>query len=507
MIDRDAVRSNAKYLQQVRPIDPEEISEYIDGQPHPAVVAQTLREEAFDLGLVERLDGTFVPVDSDPVEHRQWEPTGFPEPYSFALEDRLVRAYGANWHRGESGRTLRRAISQLKEDYFAGEPVEYDETAALGYAIYHLPDYYAAVGYTLDPLAERGLLARKLRVLDVGAGSGGPALGLHDYLFAADEIAGDEDDAADKEHKESENDTSPIDHEAALVDYHAIEPSASADVLEAMLAETSRNFRSTVHRTTIEEFLADSDGDGPFDLICFGNVLNELEDPVAVVADALDLLATDGTILALEPADLETATGLREIERRVASPSEDVTIYAPTLRLWEGKAPADRGWSFDVRPDISVPAFQRRLDEGQAEDETDTDPGAFVNVDVQFAYSLLRTDGERRFPFRANRKRHAPMETMDEHVTQRINLLAVKLSHNLSEGDNAVFKIGDGSQQVDHYAVLTKESALNGDLAAAPYGSILEFENVLALWNDDEEAYNLVVDAETVVDAVAGYRS
>jgi len=94
---------------------------------------------------------------------------------------------------------------------------------------------------------------------------------------------------------------------------------------------------------------------------------------------------------------------------------------------------------------------------------------------------------------------------MGEHVTERINLLAVKLSHNLSEGDNQLFLIGDGSQQVDHYAVLTKESGLNRDLADAPYGAVIEFENVLVLWNDDNEAYNLVVDSETVVEAVSGY--
>ena len=487
MIDREAVRSNAQYLRQVRPIDPEEICAYIDGQPHPAVVKQTLREEAFDLGLVEREDGTFVPVGSEPVEYNQWTPEAFPEPYSFALEDQLVKRYGANWHRGESGRELRASITQLKEDYFAGSEVEYDETAALGYAIYHLPDYYAAVGYVLETLTERGLLPRTLRVLDVGAGSGGPALGLHDYLF------GDQ--------------STEFDPEAALVDYHAVEPSASADVLEPMLAETSRNFRTTVHRTTIEAYLTDGDEEAtaPFDLICFGNVLSELDDPVSVVEASLDLLADDGTILALEPADLETATGLRATEREIAPPERDVTIYAPTLRLWEGNAPDDRGWSFDVREDLAVPAFQDRLEKGRSTDDGDADPGAFINVDVQFAYSLLRTDGERRYPFRASRKRHAPMSTMEDHVTERINLLAVKLSHNLSEGDNPLFLIGDGSQQVDHYAVLTRESGLNRDLQAAPYGSVLEFENVLVLWNDDESAYNLVVDSETVVDAVSGY--
>jgi len=484
VIDRDAVRSNANYLREVRPIDPEEICEYIDGQPHPAVVKQTLREEAFDLELVERDDGTFVPVDPEPVAYREWNPETLPDRYSFALEDQLVRRYGANWHRGESGRELRESIRQLKEDYFAGAPVEYDETAALGYGIYHLPDYYATVGYVLDTLAERGLLDRTLRVLDVGAGTGGPALGLHDYLYGTPTV--------------------DLDPEAGLVEYHAIEPSASADVLEALLDETVRNFRSTIQRTTVEEYLDDAPAES-FDLICFGNVLNELDEPADVVDECFELLADDGTILALEPADLETATGLREIERAVATPEREVTVYAPTLRLWEGKAPADRGWSFDVRDDLAVPGFQKRLDEGQSTDDTETDPGAFVNVDVQFAYSLLRTDGERRYPFRASRKRHAPMSTMDDHVTERINLLAVKLSHNLSEGDNSLFLIGDGSQQVDHYAVLTKESGLNRDLADAPYGAVLEFENVLVLWNDDNEAYNLVVDAETVVDSVSGY--
>ena len=485
MIDREAVRSNANYLRQVRPIDPDEICEYIESQPHPAVVRQTLREEAFDLNLVERADGTFVPVDEEPAEYRNWQPEAFPDGYSFALEDQLVGRYGANWHRGESGGELREAITGLKEDYFAGAPVEYDETAALGYAIYHLPDYYAAVGYVLDTLAEQGLLDRTLRVLDVGAGSGGPALGLHDYLYGTPE-------------------TDSFDPEAALVDYHAIEPSASADVLDAMVDETARNFRSTIHRTTVESYL-DDEPTCEFDLICFGNVLNELDEPTEVVESSLDLLADEGTVLALEPADLETATGLREIERTVAPPDSDVTIYAPTLRLWEGKAPGDRGWSFDVREDLAVPPFQQRLDEGHSADESETEPGTFSNVDVQFAYSLLRTDGERRYPFRATRERYAAMESMGDHVTERINLLAVKLSHNLSDGDNPLFLIGDGSQQVDQYAVLTKESGLNRDLADAPYGAVLEFENVLVLWNDDNEAYNLVVDAETVVDSVSGF--
>ncbi|KTG08058.1 small ribosomal subunit Rsm22 family protein [Haloferax profundi] len=467
MIDRDAVRDNAKYLRNVRPIDPDEIAEYIEGSPHPAVVKQTLREEAYDLGLFERDDGTFVPTNEDPVTPPGWSPEAFPDDYSFALEDLLIQRYGANWHVGDAGDRLRQRVRQLKEDYYRGNPVEYDEDAALGYAIYHLPDYYAAVGYVLDDIAEGGLLSRKLRVLDVGAGTGGPALGLHEYL--------------------------PDD---SLVDYHAVEPSASADVLEHMLGETRRNFRTTIHRETAEAF----EPTGEYDLVVFASVLSELDDPTAVVEKYLDVLADDGTLVAIAPADRNTSIGLRDVEREVAPADGDVTVYSPTLRLWDGYAPSDRGWSFDVKPDLAVPGFQRRLDEGRDAEE---DEGTFVNVDVQYSYSILRTDGRRRLDIRANATRFAKMAEMDRHVTNRIDLLAVKLSHDLSEGRNQLFKVGDGSETVDHYAVRTKPTVLNADLEDADYGDVLLFENVLALWNDDEEAYNLVVDGETIVDTVA----
>ncbi|OYR50055.1 small ribosomal subunit Rsm22 family protein [Halorubrum sp. Ea8] len=479
MIDRDAVRNNANYLRNVRPIDPEEIAEYVEGTPHPAVVRETLREEAFDLRLRERDDGSFEPVPEGPIPDSEWSPTAFPENYAFALEDLLVAEFGANWHRGESGAELREAVRRLKTDYLYENDVEYGRMAALGYAIYHLPAYYATIGYVLDDLAENGLLDRTLRVLDVGAGVGGPALGLHDYL--------------------------PDD---AVVDYHAVEPSAAADVLDRLLDETGRNFRATIHETTAESFLgtggrdAEFTSDDPFDLVVFGNVLSELADPVAVVDAALDRLADDGSVAAFAPADRNTAMGLREIERAVVTPTSDVDTYSPTVRLWPDATPSDGGWSFDVADDLDAPPFQRRLDEGADRGATD-EPGEFVNVDVQFAYAILRPDGKRRVDVRANDGRCARMADSEEHVTDRVNLLAVKLSHDLSAGDNALYRVGDGSQTVDHYLVCTRETVLNEDLRRADYGAVVFVENGLVLWNDDEDAYNVVVDDETVVDLVA----
>jgi len=470
MSERSEILDNARYLRNVRPVDPEEIHEYVSTGPHPAIVRQVLREAAFDLGMREREDGTFVPVGEGPASVTFHGVESFPERYARRLEDLLVETYGPGWADAEAGETLRERLRRTKEAYFGGRAVEYDRETALAYALYHLPDYYAAVQYPLADLAADGLLPRRLRVLEVGSGVGGPALGVHDLFY-----------------------------EETLVEYHAVEPSDdAADVFERLLGHTHPGFRTVCHRETAEAFdpasvLTDGDADRGFDLILFANVLSELEDPEAVARRYAEFLAPDGSMLLLAPADRNTATGLREVERGLADDGP-LTVYAPTVRLWPDDRPTDRGWSFDVKPDLAVPGFQRELDRPAG------GGGEFVNVDVQYAYATLRLDGRTAVEVRPSPERHARLADSEANVTKRVDLLALKLSHDLSEGDNPLFKIGDGSESVDHYAVLTRSSALNDALARADYGALLAFENALLLWNDDEESYNVVVDGETVVD-------
>jgi hypothetical protein len=461
---RAGVVNNARYLRGVRPVDPEEIHEYVEGTPHPAVVRQVLREEAVSLGLRETDAGTFVPVadgtvsvDFDGVER-------FPERFTRRLEELLVGDYGPGWPSGESGDALRACIRELKRDYFAGTEVEYDDETALAYAIYHLPDNYAVAQYTLSRLADHGLLPTRLRVLDVGAGVGGPMLGVHDLL--------------------------PDD---CVVEYHAVEPSAAADTFEAFAGATRRGFRTELHRTTAEAF----EPDGTFDVVLFANVLSELADPKAVASRYMDAVATDGSFVGIAPADREAAIGLRETER--ALEDAGYGVWGPQVRFWPGFTPEDRGWTFDVQPDLETPAFQRELDEAAG------GTGEFRNVDVQYAFSVVRHDDERMLDVEPDDSRFAKLAASEEHVANRIDWLGQKLSANLNEGDgNPLFKVSDGSERVDHYAVLTRGSLLNDDLVSAGYGDLLLFENALLLWNDDEESYNLVVDDETVVDRVAG---
>lgn len=475
---RQQVRDNARYLGEVRPIDPAEIHEYVEGQPHPAAVKQVLRESAADLVLIEREDGRFEPASEEPISVEFDGVERLPEDYSLKLEELLLEQFGRGWPDGTSGDRLRAVIRDFKERYLAGAPVTYDDVTALGYAVYHLPAYFAATQYLLADLAADGLLSGHMRVLDVGAGVGGPALALADLV-----------------------------PEETLVEYHAVEPSDAADVLDAMLTETSQNFHARIDRERIESASLDEE----YDLVLCSNVISELDDPVAVLESVFDHLAADGTVLAIAPADRQTATGLRETERAVES-SVGANIYAPTIRLWPDETPTSQSWSFDRKPELETPVFQKRLDEGErSEDtaliegeETEREPGdgEFVNTDVQFAYSMLRRDGTRVTGYRPDPASFAKMATMDDHVTDRIDLVGVKLSHNLAEEGNPLFLLGDGSERTDHFAVLTEESALNEALRTADYGDILHLENVLVLWNDDEAAYNLVVDGETIIDRI-----
>jgi SAM-dependent methyltransferase len=502
---REQVRDSARYLRAVRPLDPEELADYVEGQPHPAVVRQDLRALSYELAIVEREDGTFVPVDEVPVAVGY--DGGFPPERERAVADLLVERIGPDWHRGETGERLRERIRRLKADYYRSRPVDYDADVALAYAVYHQPDAYAMAAHAFADLGRWGLLGQRLRVLDVGAGTGGPAAALFDLL--------------------------PDD---ALVEYHAVEPSAAADVLEA-LVDPGRNRRLHLHRETAEAFdpreplgatggddTAGSDGpdaDGDdcppgYDLVVFSSVLSELDEPAATARRLLAAMAPDGTALLVSPADRETAAGLRRVERALESPDgRGYTVFAPEVRIWradDGRprfdtgedlpaplSPRDEGWSFVVRPDLDVPAFQRKLDDPAGS------TGESVNADVQYAFSVLRADGRERVEAAPDGSRCAPLADAGAHVTDRVNVLAFKLSADLGEGDghNPLFRIGDGSQQADQYAVLTRETSLNRPLAAADYGRLLAFEGVLVLWNDDERAYNLVVDEETIVDPVA----
>ena len=466
-----AVLDAVRYLQRVRPIDPAEIVQYVEEDRTPAEIAAVIREHAFELKLVERADGTFVPVATDPLYPEPVTVEAIPERYLAVLRTLLCDRYGEEWAIGETGDQLRAAIRACKAAYFAGEPVMYDEETALGYSLYHFPASYATMQYVLSDLDVVGLSSHHLKILEIGAGVGGATVGLIDRLGTD-----------------------------CLVSYRAIEPSEHAvEILRLVVERTHPNVQADIETRPIESTSLDD----TYDLIVCSKVLNELEDPVSVMARLAAQLAPDGSLLAIEPADERTSRGLRRIERSavVRSPLE---IYSPTVRLWPDREPTTDDWSFVEQEPIMVPEVQRRLDEAPRDSPDDRDPatGEFVNRSVRYSYSILRTDGTRRIAFEPDRRRWTPLAAVTDRITERVDVAAVKLSDSIASTGNPVYVIGDGSQTVEHFAIHTDATEWNGHLRAANYGDVLLVEDGLALWNDDEEAVNLVVDRTATVHVV-----
>jgi 2-polyprenyl-3-methyl-5-hydroxy-6-metoxy-1,4-benzoquinol methylase len=451
------ILSNVRYLQNIRPIDPEEIEEYISGSVGVDLIRSEIRDNAFRLGLVERFDGKFTPVSEDPIGPRVVEVLKIPEKYSARLEDILREKYGKEWQLGESGETIRERIRGIKKDYYEGRGVEYDEENALAYAAYHFPGYYVAIQHILNKISEGGLLKRKLRILDVGAGIGGPALGISDYI-----------------------------PENALVEYNAVEPSQAADILQILMEERGANVHLNIHRETAEKF----EPSGVYDIVLFANVISELENPISVVNKYSKFVSKTGAMILVAPADKNTAIELREVERAISS---NMNIYVPAISLWPGQVPCSECWSFEVMPDIEIPSFQEKIDRGGQR------KGEFVNIDVQVAYSILRWDSQTLFRHPGDISRCVKLSDIGTRIGKRVDIIVVKLSQDLSEGQNSLFLVGDGSEKIDNYIVIVKETPQNRVMAEAEYGRIVLIRDVLVLWNEDETSYNLIVDKETTV--------
>lgn len=458
----DDILDAARYLRSVRPIDPVELVDYTTEPAAPEAITAILRDHALELELVERDDGTFVPVSEDPIPDGDIVLDRLPTDLEHLINHRLGGGVDS-WAGTPAGDELRDRIRDLKSRYLDGGRIAYDRRDADAYLAYHFPRSYAATRYTLAEIVQAGLLPRSLRVVDVGAGVGA-------HLAAVD-------------------DGTPTD---ALIDYIAIEPSPLADHFEAV-AESSigRNTHVTLHRQGIE----DVDIGEPVDLAILGNVLSELDTPDSVASRILDAVAADGTWLAIAPADRRTSLQLRTVERAL---EDEAAVFSPTIRLWPHRRPTDDCWSFVDHPSLAVPRFQERLASA-----ADTDAGAYVNASIRFSYSIMRPDGTRRFDVTATEAEVLPLERTPDAIGERVDAMVVKLSGDLADGTTPVYRVGDGSQTEPCFAVHVAPTVLNEALDSAPYGAVLRMERALVLWNDDEHAINLVVDDEATVAQLA----
>jgi hypothetical protein len=232
------------------------------------------------------------------------------------------------------------------------------------------------------------------------------------------------------------------------------------------------------------------------DLMIFSNVLNELTDKnpekrADIVMNYAERLAPGGTILIVEPAEEAVSTQLRVLS--LALKKRGLTVHSPCSYIWGTNCTPDRCWSFVTAPCIHPTRIMEML---AACDE----PFRYVNTDIKYSYVVLRKDGRTREAYRVPAgSRVLRLSQIHRHVEKRVNLIAAKMSGNLGDAKNLMFRLCDGTADKPVFAVvpsfhITPE---NEAIVSAPYGEILELDGVLIHHNPKHDAYNLLVNRNT----------
>jgi hypothetical protein len=129
----------------------------------------------------------------------------------------------------------------------------------------------------------------------------------------------------------------------------------------------------------------------------------------------------------------------------------------------------------------------------------------YVNTDIKYSYAILRKDALKRELYHLSAgSRFLRFSKLHLHIGKRVNVAGIKMSAELGDKRSHVFKLCDGTAKTQVYAVLpsyhiTPENDL---ITTAPYGSILELQNVLVRYNKEHDAYNLLVSRNTRVNPV-----
>jgi len=473
-----------------------EIAAYLDSPQTVDQIYTALRPHLQTLGLaaekaggdyrISRLPeaGTF-PLS--PVGEKQLEAylarTTLPPALETAIEEYISKKTGKIWSDPVILERLRRAIVAQKDDYWKPtheRSLRYTKGyAVLGYLAYHFPVYFMQTRHLLGILARDGLLKKEMKILDLGTGPGVVPLAIADFWSSMGTgRATVHTVERSREHIEAFTYLA----EPAVPDHGAvmIQPPVEADI-------------------TRPDFLQHT---GPFDLIVFSNVLNELaglplEQRADLVMEYSRHLSSDGTILVVEPAEEATSTGLRVLS--LALKKRGLTIYAPCTYLWGTNCTPGRCWSFTTAPSFPPTRIMNAL---AACDE----PFRYVNTDIKYSYVMLRKDGKTRQSCAVPKKSRAiRLSRIHLHAGKIVTVIASKMSGDLGEKETRLYKICDGSAEKPVYAVLPKFhiTPANRELISASYGMVLELRDVMVRYNPSHDAWNVLVGRDSGVSTLS----
>jgi hypothetical protein len=132
-----------------------------------------------------------------------------------------------------------------------------------------------------------------------------------------------------------------------------------------------------------------------------------------------------------------------------------------------------------------------------------SEPFRYINIDIKYSYAVLRKDTLTRHCYRVPPgSRVLRLSQIRRHVDKRINLIAAKMSENLGDAKNLMFRICDGTADTPVFAVVPafQVTPENERIVSAPYGAILMLRGVHVRYNPKHDAYNVLVSRQTIID-------
>ncbi len=464
-----------------------EIAGYVEGASVKDVY-EILAPLAFGLGIrLEPFDGDYraIRTPARPValsdkarkaQESYLSSPAVPERIQGLIEGYIERKTGKRWDDPQVLQRIRSAIVTQKAEYWKeGEErkIRYGKGySVLGYLAYQFPVYFVEWEHILFEMALDGLLKDRMRVLDAGAGPGTATLALADFYHRT----GCGESIAYSLDKYDEN----------------------IEAFSWLVPEYAKGSGVTVEKPIRADLLSLSAEDLPdgVDLVIFSNVLNELEAGIERKAEIVKMmaerLASDGSMVIVEPADRANSTRMRELV--VALMGKGLGVYSPCSFIWGSRCHPVSCWTFEEKEDIKPPRLMQKI----AEEE----PFRYINKDIKYSYAILRKDGLSREKYRVPEKApFARLSRLGARLKKRINVVAAVMSHDLGDEKDHVFKVCDGTSARPVYAILPRYhvSPSNEMLLKAGYGQILEMYGVIARHNREYDAYNLLVTRNTLV--------
>ena len=338
---------------------------------------------------------------------------------------------GKEWNDPVILERLRKAIVAQKDDYWKPEEkrsLRYTKAYnVLGYFAYHFPVYFMQTEHLLAMLARDGLLKKSMTVLDIGTGPGVVPLAIADFWSRLD---------------------------GAKADVYSVE--RSEEHIEAFLYLRDQLVPKGGKVSVKPPIKADITVSDPvklpqqIDLLVFSNVLNELSGKSPEQRADIVMNFAGGSRRTVQ--SLSSSPRKRRSPRTrvlsLALKKRGLTVHSPCTYMWGTNCTPDRCWSFVTAPCIRPTKMMETLAACE-------EPFRYVNTDIKYSYVVLRKDRKTRETCRVPAgSRVLRLSQIHSHVDKRINLIAAKMSENLGDAKNLMFRLCDGTADTPVFAVV-----------------------------------------------------